>query len=104
MCSMLHTVCNIVAQFFPIWITCYPPMRSINFGKYLRLFQIEPIKMMEFRFNQIGKIGAKMLHNVYQRFLTCKSHRIHGLVKIDDFWPLNKPSMGQATTHCKNKA
>ena len=36
-------------------------MRTINFGKYLRLFQIEPIKTVEFRFVQIGKIGAKIL-------------------------------------------
>ena len=58
------TVCNIFAPIFPICITCYPPMRTINFGKYLRLFQIEPIKTMEFRLNQIWKIGAKMLHTV----------------------------------------
>ena len=39
-------------------------MRTINFGKYLRLFQIEPIKTVEIRFVQIGKIGAKILHTV----------------------------------------
>ena len=60
----VSTVCNIFALFFPIWITCYPSMRTINFGKYLRLFQIEPIKTVEIRFVQIGKIGAKILHTV----------------------------------------
>jgi hypothetical protein len=34
-------------------------LRTINFGKYLRLFQIKPIKMVEFRFMQIGKKRAK---------------------------------------------
>jgi hypothetical protein len=58
------TVCNIYAPFFPIWITCYPPMRTINFGEYVRLFQIEPIKTVEFRIIRIGKKGAKMLHTV----------------------------------------
>jgi hypothetical protein len=40
-------------------------MRTINFGKYLRLFQIEPIKTVEIRFVKIGKIGAKILHTVH---------------------------------------
>jgi hypothetical protein len=55
------TVCMIYVTFFPIRITCYPPMRTINFGKYLRLFQIKPIKSVEFRFIQIGKKEAKIL-------------------------------------------
>ena len=42
-----HTVCNIFALIFPIWITCYPQMRTINFSKYLRLFQ-----NLESRLNQ----------------------------------------------------
>ena len=49
---------------FPICITCYPPLRTINFGKYLRLFQIKPIKTVEFRFMQIGKKKAKTWHTV----------------------------------------
>jgi hypothetical protein len=40
-------------------------MRTINFGKYLRLFQIEPIKTVEIRFFQIEKRVAKILHTVY---------------------------------------
>jgi hypothetical protein len=39
-------------------------MRTINFGKYLRLFQIKQIKTVEFRFMQIGKKVAKTLHTV----------------------------------------
>ena len=65
--AKLSTVCKVFAPFFPICITCYTPMRTINFGKYLRLFQIKPIKTVEFRFMQIGKKGAKILHTVYQR-------------------------------------
>ena len=37
------------APLFPIWLTCYPPVRTINFGKYHRRFQIQQIKMAEFR-------------------------------------------------------
>ena len=62
--NFTYTVCNIFTPIFPIWITCYSPMRTINFGKYLRLFQIKPIKTVEFRFIQIGKMGAKMLQTV----------------------------------------
>ena len=47
----------------PICITCYPPLRTINFGKYLRLFQIKPIKTVEFRFMQIGKRKQKPRKN-----------------------------------------
>ena len=50
---------NVFAFFIPICITCYPPLKTINFGKYLRLFQIKPIKTMEFRFMQIGKKESK---------------------------------------------
>ena len=39
-------------------------MRTINFGKYFRLFQIEPIKTVEIRFVHIEKIGAKISHTV----------------------------------------
>ena len=60
----MYTVCNIFAPIIPIWITCYPPLRTINFDKYLRFFQIEPIKTVDFTFIQIGKLGAKMLHTV----------------------------------------
>jgi hypothetical protein len=30
-------------------------MKTINFGKYLHLFQIEPIKTVEFKIMQVGK-------------------------------------------------
>jgi hypothetical protein len=62
--QFLYTVCNIFAPFFPIWITRYPPIRTINFGKYLRLFQIKPIETVKFRFIQIGKKRAKILHTI----------------------------------------
>jgi hypothetical protein len=58
------TVCYIFAPIFPIWITCYPPMGTINFRKYLRLFRIELIKTIEIRFLQFGKIEAKMLYPI----------------------------------------
>ena len=53
------TVCHVFAFFFQICITCYPLIRTINFGKYLRLFQIKPIKTLEFRFMQIEKRRQK---------------------------------------------
>ena len=61
-----YTVCKIFAPLFPIWKTCYPPMRTIYFGKYLlvRLLQIKAIKTVEFRFIRIGKKGAEILHTV----------------------------------------
>jgi hypothetical protein len=40
-------------------------MRTINFGKNLRLFQIKPIKTAEFRFMQFGKKKGETLHPVY---------------------------------------
>ena len=49
-------------------------MRTINLAKYLRLFQIEPVKTVEFRFIQIGKKGAKMLHTVCQRRKKIEQH------------------------------
>ena len=55
------------APLFPIWLTCYPPMRTINFGKYQRLFQIQPIETVEFRLSQIGKRGAKIIHPVFYK-------------------------------------
>jgi hypothetical protein len=54
-----YTVCHVFSFFSPICITYYPPFRTINFGKYLRLFQIKPIKTVEFRFMQIGKKESK---------------------------------------------
>ena len=63
--SLAYTVCKIFAPIFPIWITCYPPIRMIIFLKYLRIFEIKRIKTVEFRFIQIGKRGAKILHTVY---------------------------------------
>ena len=59
-----YTVCKIFAPIFQIWITCYSSMRTINFGKYLRLFQIGQIKTVELRFSQIENIGEKVLHTV----------------------------------------
>ena len=40
-------------------------MRTINFDKNLRLFQIKLIKTAEFRFMQFGKEKGKTLHPVY---------------------------------------
>ena len=40
-------------------------MRTINFGKNLRLSQIQPIKTAEFKFIQFGKKKGKTLHPVY---------------------------------------
>ena len=57
--SYLCSKYYIFAPIFSIWITCYPPMRTINFGKYQRLFQIDPIKTVEIRFVQIGKKESK---------------------------------------------
>jgi hypothetical protein len=56
--------------FFSIFINCYPPMRTINFGKNRRLFQIKPIKTAEFRFMQFGKKKGKTLHPVFLRLLS----------------------------------
>jgi hypothetical protein len=41
----------------------------INFGKYLRLFQIKPIKTVEFRVMRIGKKEAKILHTVLHKWI-----------------------------------
>ena len=46
-------------------------MRTINFGKYLRFFEIEPIKTVEIIFIQIGKKKAKTLHAVYKTGSPC---------------------------------
>jgi hypothetical protein len=51
--------------FFPNCINCYPLMRTINFGKNLRLSQIQPITTAEFKFMQFGKKKGKTLHPVY---------------------------------------
>ena len=58
-CSYWYTVYKIFAPFFPICITCYPPMGTIDFRKYLRLFQIKLIKTVEFGFMQIRKMELK---------------------------------------------
>jgi hypothetical protein len=40
-------------------------MRTINFGKNQRLFQIKPIKTADFRFLQFGKNKGKR-HTLYK--------------------------------------
>ena len=62
------TVCHVFGFLFPICITCYPPLRTINFGKFL--FQIKPIETVEFRFMQIGKKESKNVTYCIMGFVT----------------------------------
>ena len=60
-------------------------MRTINFGKYLRLFQIKPIKTAEFRFMQIGKKKAKTLHPVHLSYIFCINQPNMKISVVSDF-------------------
>ena len=55
-------------------------MRTINFGKNLRLSQIKPIKTAEFKFYQFGKKKVKILHPV------CKNSRVILAELISQIW------------------
>jgi hypothetical protein len=66
----MNTGRKIFTFFFPNWLNCYPLMRTINFGKNLRLFQIQPIKTAEFKFIQFGKKREKP-YTLYIEDYTC---------------------------------
>jgi hypothetical protein len=61
----------------------FPPMKTINFGKYLRLFKIEPIKTIEFRFILIRKMRSNMLHTVLAKIRLQKVFTFHTLPEAE---------------------
>jgi hypothetical protein len=55
------TGCKIFPFFFPNWIAMRTLMRTVNFGKNLRLSQIQPIKTAGIKSIQFGKLEGKNL-------------------------------------------
>ena len=61
------TVCNIFTPFVPIWITCYPPLRSINFGKYLRFSRLNQWKRWNSYLSNLEKKKQKS-YKLYKNY------------------------------------
>jgi hypothetical protein len=60
-----YTGCQIFPFFFPNWRAMRTLMKTIKFGKNLRLSQIQPIKTAEIKSIQFRKKKGKTLHPVY---------------------------------------
>jgi hypothetical protein len=63
--SLQNTGCKIFPFFFPNWRAMRTLMKTINFGRNLRLSQIQPIKTAEIKSIQFEKKKRKTLNSVF---------------------------------------